>query len=105
MVGHWRALNPLPVWGETSPSPTPAAWARVRGLGGTAERQASGLLAGLGVSEHSHLCLDLPLTSCRFSKPASALSHDPLGLAPRLVHLFEAKILPWVLLLVVRNSA
>lgn len=23
MVGHWRALNPLPAWGETSPSPPP----------------------------------------------------------------------------------
>ena len=71
------------------------------GLGGTTEGQVSGLLAGLGGSEHSHLCSDLPLTSCRFSKPASAL----WGLAPHLVHFFEAKSPPWFLLLVVRNSA
>ena len=35
--------------------PPPAAWASVWRLGGTGEDQASGLLAGLGVSGHGHL--------------------------------------------------
>lgn len=95
----WGPGGPGPYfpYGENSRPNHKAAWEWVWKLGwskgmvqvtkeeGTTGGQASGLLAGLGVSGHSGsrhlLSRTIPSLPAGFPKPASALSHDPLGLA------------------------
>lgn len=86
-----RGGKALTYWGTGGPwgllPNLGAVWAWAWGLGGTAGGQASGLLAGLG-------CLGTPAVAatCSAGPPPHfllggqarlALSHDPLGLAPR----------------------